>query len=158
MPSFQNTIEGNRLSSLNDSLINFLRGARGEALSRSITVTICPSDDQNTCSGTWSDGWIMFVDEDADRILDAASDELLKTGTASLGGYTVSLISDVSTAFQFSGDGRANNSGTYQICSPAKANADAVGIVIQSSGSLRYAADTDGDGIRETHLGGGLSC
>jgi len=157
-PSFQQTIDNNRLNTLNDKLLTFLRAARTEALSRSRAITVCPSNDQATCSGSWGDGWIMFVDNDADRVLDSGDDELLKAGDSGLEGYSVSLISDVSDSAQFNNEGRSVERGTYQLCGPNSTNSDARGIIMQLSGALRYALDSDSDGVRETHAGADLSC
>lgn len=42
--------------------------ARSEAITRGLTVTLCTSPDGDMCStgSDWDDGWIVFVDEDAD--------------------------------------------------------------------------------------------
>ncbi|MFL0801631.1 MAG: GspH/FimT family pseudopilin [Agarilytica sp.] len=158
VPSFQSSIENNRILTLNDKISATLQLARSEAIARSRSITICFSNDQTTCSGTWSDGWIVFVDEDSDRVFDNGTDVLLKANDSKNNTYQVSLISDEVNSFQFNNEGRAVERGTYQVCGPSAENDRAKGIVIQLSGGSRYAADTDADGVKETHDGVNLSC
>lgn len=59
VPSFQATIQGNRISTSANDLVAALQFARSEAVRRGVNVTVCSSNDQATCSGAWSDGWIV---------------------------------------------------------------------------------------------------
>ena len=63
-PAFISTITGNKLGSARDNLISALQLAKTEAISRNTNVSICPSTDSATCSGSedWSDGWIIYED------------------------------------------------------------------------------------------------
>ncbi len=158
VPSFQMIIENNRTLTLNDNISATLKLARSEAIARSRAITVCYSNDQTTCSGAWSDGWIIFVDEDADRVFDDGVDMLLKASDVDLDNYSVTLLSDEVASFQFDKEGRAVERGTYQVCGPSGDSSRATGIVVQRSGSARYAADTNADGIKEAHTGNNLSC
>lgn len=48
------------------SLASHLEYARGEAIRRETTVTICPSKNYRNCldQGNWQDGWIIFTDNE----------------------------------------------------------------------------------------------
>src|SRR6056297_2046627 len=65
-PSFTTLIRDNRLVSAVYDLRGALSTARSEALAQRAFVTVCPSSDGATCSGTWADGYIVFVDFDGD--------------------------------------------------------------------------------------------
>ncbi len=60
---------GRRATEIN-RLRRDLNYARSEAVARGLTVSLCTSTDGNTCTGkagiSWDDGWIVFVDNDAD--------------------------------------------------------------------------------------------
>lgn len=63
IPQFQGLVQGNRATSAANELLGSLQFARSEAVKRSRPVTICPSSDQATCSGSdWSVGWIIRED------------------------------------------------------------------------------------------------
>lgn len=157
-PNFRGLIETNRISTLHDKMTASLQLARSEAINRSRTITLCGSNNQTTCSGTWSDGWIIFLDDNADRNFDSGTDTLLKASTVDNDGYSLVLISDVITTLQFNSEGRATARGSYQICGPSGNDTEARGIVVDFSGSTRAAADSNSDGIRETHQGVNISC
>ncbi len=157
-PSFQSSIEKRRILTINDSLSAGLKLARSEAVARSRTVTVCPSNDQSTCSGTWSDGWLIFIDDDKDRVFDILDDELLKVGGDFPSGYISMLHGDVTTTFQFSYEGRAATQGTFYVCGPSAEDSDVRAIIINLSGGMRYAIDSNTDGIRENHDGDNISC
>ena len=59
VPSFQATIQGNRITTAANDLVAALQYARSEAVRRGVNVTVCSSNDQATCSGTWTDGWVV---------------------------------------------------------------------------------------------------
>ncbi len=59
VPSFQATIQGNRISTTANDLVATFQFARSEAVRRGVNVTVCPSNNQSTCSGTWTDGWVV---------------------------------------------------------------------------------------------------
>ena len=79
-PSFTRTIQSNKLDKVRDDLFADLVLARSEALARNKSVTLCatanPAATSPTCSNSnsWVTGWIMFVDTDQDRVVDAAID------------------------------------------------------------------------------------
>lgn len=82
MPSFQGLIAGTNVTSVVNSFISDTRYARGEAMRRGKSVTICrsanPSAASPTCSGGdgsavggWKEGWVVFEDLDGDGVFDA---------------------------------------------------------------------------------------
>lgn len=67
IPSFVSVMKNNRSIVLAEEFTGALQFARAEAVKRSRMVSICASDDGSSCSGNWSDGFIVVID-------DAASD------------------------------------------------------------------------------------
>jgi type IV fimbrial biogenesis protein FimT len=78
VPSFMQTIRGNRLIGQANELVGALNFTRSEALKRAESVTICSSNDNTTCLGSrnWSSGWIIFVDTNANGVLDGGETAL----------------------------------------------------------------------------------
>lgn len=68
VPSFQSTIQGNRITTSANDVVAALQFARSEAVRRGVNVTLCSSSDQSTCSGTWADGWVVRAAGVADPI------------------------------------------------------------------------------------------
>ena len=67
VPSFQAIIRQNRLSAHTNELLSAAAIARSEAVKRGSPVTMCPAEG-DACLGDdeWSNGWIVFVDENGD--------------------------------------------------------------------------------------------
>lgn len=63
VPAFTDTLRNNRLTTQSNDLVTALNLARAEAVKRRANVTVCPSSDQSTCTGSaWQDGWIVRDD------------------------------------------------------------------------------------------------
>jgi type IV fimbrial biogenesis protein FimT len=58
VPSFRSMVENNRIRAVGNDLVVALQFARSEAIKRGASVTLCSSDDQASCSGAWTDGWV----------------------------------------------------------------------------------------------------
>jgi type IV fimbrial biogenesis protein FimT len=86
VPSFRNIIRNNRIASGTNELVGALTYARSEAMKRGDTVTTCPTEDQEECSGSndWATGWMVFVDLNRDGARDET--ELLLQVWQGLGG------------------------------------------------------------------------
>jgi type IV fimbrial biogenesis protein FimT len=76
IPSFQALLVKRSLQAAADSLVSDMRFARSEALKRSTRTTICRSLNTTSCAGTgsWSDGWIVFVDMNSNSVVDPGDD------------------------------------------------------------------------------------
>src|ERR1700730_3870717 len=62
IPSFQYVTNANRISSEANALLGDMQFARGEAIKQGLTVTVCTSSNQTSCSGSanWQSGWIVY--------------------------------------------------------------------------------------------------
>jgi type IV fimbrial biogenesis protein FimT len=83
VPSFQRIILSNRVAGAANLLITAIHQGRSEALKRNTIVRLCALDGnetETTCAAPdttdWSNGWIVFLDPDADGQPTAAGDVL----------------------------------------------------------------------------------
>jgi type IV fimbrial biogenesis protein FimT len=76
VPSFQTLLVKRSVQAAADSLVSDMRLARSEALKRSTRTTICRSTNGTSCAatGSWSDGWLVFVDMNSNGAVDAGDD------------------------------------------------------------------------------------
>ncbi|MEN1970964.1 GspH/FimT family pseudopilin [Luteimonas sp. MJ204] len=63
-PSFQSSLRSNRMATTNNELIASISLTRSEAMRSVRGAGICASEDGTSCSGGWSDGWIVWQDLD----------------------------------------------------------------------------------------------
>lgn len=61
-PGFNKQIANNRSVAQADDLIAAISLARAEAIKRAGRVSICASEDGETCGGEWTDGYMIFYD------------------------------------------------------------------------------------------------
>ena len=62
-PSFESSIQDNRLTSQTNRLLAALQFARSEAAANNTTITVCSSGNGQTCdgiNGNWSNGFIVL--------------------------------------------------------------------------------------------------
>ena len=127
-PSFMDTIRRNRLVSASNDFLATLNYARSEAIKRGQTITICPSNDQASCtSSPWQDGWIVQEEN---------SSELLRAHGALDGGATL-VKTDTSTTLQYTPRGllAGGNSATFNLC--VASGFEGRQIVISATGRAR---------------------
>ncbi len=71
-PSFQSTIQQNQLTASTSELHTALSLSRSEAIKRASFMTLCASTDLLVCNNStdWSNGWILFMDNDGDGVFE----------------------------------------------------------------------------------------
>lgn len=70
LPAFKDLHLRQKINGQANQLFSIIYLARAEAIKRSTVVTVCKSGNGQTCGAQWSEGWLMFADQDADGILD----------------------------------------------------------------------------------------
>ena len=117
IPSMREVVVRNRLVGINNDLMTALTLARSEAIRRATWVSVCRSADGANCGGTWSDGWIVFVnaDNDGPAVVDA-DETLLRAFPAPPAGYTVTPNTNFANHVTYDQSGAANNLGTFYVC------------------------------------------
>ncbi len=99
VPSFQDMILKNRISSQTNDLVGAINLARSEAVRRGHGVTICPSTSGTACGGSdFAAGWLVFDDLNANASA-PSSTGIIKSSSAMAGTTTASLSSGSSIIF-----------------------------------------------------------
>lgn len=91
IPSFRGFTRSSQSVSAANDLVSALSLARSEAVTRATPVTVCKSADQATCVTTdeWDQGWIVFVDVNANGAVDAADGDTVLRVYPPPGGVTM---------------------------------------------------------------------
>lgn len=170
LPSMQDTISRNARDSIQLDLLTSLALARSQAVTLSVTTSVCHSANQTSCSNStgsdWNDGWLVFSDFDGDGVLDSGDgDELLQVHPPANGIVGIELLnssnSTLSNEFvQFDEDGFLNNStgGAYfKFCDPANVAANTRAVWVTNTGRASQSID-DGDGVHNDLAGANMVC
>ena len=139
LPSLNSISNEINFSSIQQRLILDITFTRSEAVNQGGGITICASTDSSTCSATftdWSQGWIIFADNDGDALFTGGTDEIIR---ASGVDSTATITWGKTNAISFSGDGTtANNStGNFTICDSRGDTTAVKGITLSQSGRVR---------------------
>lgn len=104
VPSFNDAILSNRLTSFSNSFAASAQLARSEAIKRNATVTMCRSADGATCAsaGGWEQGWIVM-----------SSTTVIQQQTALPSGY---LLTGNVYSIAFQSIGTSATSATLMLC------------------------------------------
>jgi type IV fimbrial biogenesis protein FimT len=77
LPSYQRTLQRNRVISDTNDFMSAVNLARNEAIARGRPVSVCASVNGTSCDGTgiadWSGGYMVFTDFDPVGVVDAGS-------------------------------------------------------------------------------------
>lgn len=126
-PMFQDAALSNRLTSYASTFVSSVQLAKSEAIKRNASVKLCRSSTGTSCAntGTWQQGWIVFVDNGAGANNDNGtldSDETLLLRQQALAS-DYSFTSGVSYVLTFQSSGIGSTSETLTLCKEAgKAN------------------------------------
>lgn len=150
LPSFNSVIVSNRLAAGANELVGSLQAARSEAIRRGSRVVVCASSTGTTCTGTWSEGWIVFEDSNRDRAV-TVGETILRSQSA-LADLQVLASSNIGTAVVFRPDGMARQAtgallaGRLSVCKDAAGIPENVRQVEIASGSRISTSRVNGAG------------
>lgn len=119
LPSFASLLEYQRSSAAITSLMAHMSLARMAAVSRNRRAVLCPSTDGMTCSSSldWSAGWMLFVDDDGNRVPDIRED-ILRVDLQPTSRHLRVVSSSGRQQLRYLPDGRSAGSNlTLSICS-----------------------------------------
>jgi len=162
VPSLKTFLQGNQLIASTNELVSALHVARSEAIKINSRVSVCESSNGTSCSntGSWRNGWIVFVDFDGNLVNNGSpctginTDCLLRVHGAindpllSMSG--VDTNSNAITSFTFTSRGMpkdvsgVSESGVFSICSFDSSN-NVIGsraVVLSLSGRVRVSDNT----------------
>ena len=161
VPSFQGTMKRNNIDNALKEFSSAIKFTRSEAITQNSSVSICASSNQDTCTGDWQDGWIIFTDVDSAGTFTPSTDTLLRVHEALKTGYELDFDDATPNSVTFLSRGFTDDQmGTFRMCAPNDDdNVFTRGIILQRTGSLRFAIDgDDDDGIREDADGYNFDC
>jgi type IV fimbrial biogenesis protein FimT len=142
-PRLTTFIQNNRMVAQVNELNVSLSLARSEAVKRNENITICRSSDGEDCTGSWQDGWIVFIDENSDGAVANVADILRVHGAIT--GDNALTFSATHVTYAGSGLAIAGTSGTFKLCD-VREDEHAKGLIIGPSGRPSLATDGDADG------------
>lgn len=114
VPSFASMIASNRVTAASNEVVTALNLAKSEAIRSGQNTTLCKSADGTTCSGNWSDGWILFNDIDSNHTRDTTAgtkEQIIRVHGAS--EPSLSFIFKTADYIQFSPNGHSNANGHF---------------------------------------------
>jgi type IV fimbrial biogenesis protein FimT len=159
VPSFQGTLNNQRMTSATNELVMSLNLAKSEAIKRVMYVSVCKSSNGVSCTagGTgWDDGWIVFANAAVANLgsIDAG-DEIIRVYPGLRSELTVTSIGTIADFVSFRptgtiGTSTANMTGTLTACDE-RGSDYARGILLEPSGRWRVSHD-------QTHAGAALTC
>ena len=117
IPNLRDAMIRSRLSGYVQEFYGALTLARSEAIKRGFSVSICKSSNGTSCTGNWSDGWIIFVNknDDSPAAVDSG-EEILRIYPALPGNNTLNANNNFTNYITFDRLGMANNIGTFVFC------------------------------------------
>lgn len=152
LPGLNRMLEGNRLTGDTNRLVSSLYAARSEAVKRGANVFICTRNlAGDDCDGGqyWTDGWIVFADDDnngavsAGEVLDVA--DQVDTGMAFAAGAPVVISFSADGMVDANGNNNAGEPGVDDLNFQLDSDHDSRIIRLGSAGAVR-ACDPDKPG------------
>lgn len=159
LPNFQDMYEARKADIVIKKVAQAIQLARVSAIRSGKVVTLCRSDGGVECGGRWQDGIIVFSDGNGDRIINQ-DDELQHYITfPGINGSLRWRAFQNRQYLQITNQGFTRyQNGNFTYC-PNDGNASlARQLIINRTARIRFATDSDGDGIREDSRGRPISC
>jgi type IV fimbrial biogenesis protein FimT len=169
VPNVNEMMKSNRRVAYFNDLVGGISVARDEAVKRGRIVTVCGQAGGPCDTASWENGWVMFVDENADGNFNAGIDTMLQQHPAMPAGFSMQPQGfDNNVALQFRPDGSLRdtsgdgfNSGTIVLCFTRDGGVDAErakALQINVMGRPTRSVDTDSDRIVEDITGANVAC
>lgn len=144
VPAFNELMARQRMATAANGLLGDLQFARSEALKRGSRVALCTGGAAGTgfkCSARyWHAGYLVFIDADGNRVIDASSDVLrVVAGSPSAPIQTASGRQDVSFLADGTADLADDTPATWSFCAPGSSTAPKA-VVLARSGRASVTA------------------
>ena len=108
IPNLSEFTRNSRVTSTSNDLHAAFHMARSEAARAKNNVTICASANSMAaaadCGGTWDQGYIIFMDDNADQLRNAVGETILRAQPAAAEGITLAVEADA-TYFMYASSG-----------------------------------------------------
>ena len=146
VPSFISFQMDNRRAARINELASGLNLARSEATKSNETVAFCPSSDGVTCTvSEYEEGWIVFLNDDADDppAVDVG-ETLLRAHTGSPKSGTSLRATGIGNGVNFAATGLPSTAGDITYCDD-RGDSEARNVIVTRVGLIR-ASDVHADG------------
>ena len=149
VPAFRGLLERQRSSALMMSLQQDIALARSYAALWQRRVSLCPSADQAHCGSDWSQGRLVFADDNGNGSRENG-ESILRHDDAPV-GLAMNWRSALRKPYlQFLPSGMTNHvNGSFVLCNEAKDRRSARALIINKMGRARASRDKNGDAGRE---------
>ena len=140
LPSMRTFSQNDRLTTNINTMIGHLAYARSEAVKRHAQVSLCVSNDTLGCTGgNWEDGWIVYVDADANGTFDAATvnEDILRVQQAMDGGNKFSPDAVYASQITYDNRGFVTATGSFLLCDNRNGDFGKT-ITISNTGRVRF--------------------
>ena len=159
LPDLQRLVVRRQGSLVLQKLANSIYLARSAAAESGTIAVLCPSADGLTCGGKWHEGVMVYLDRNdnqspdaGDKVIDFLQYEKLP-GTLRWRAFRSKPYLQITPV----GFTRYQN-GNFTWCDLQKTQASAHQLILNRTGRVRYARDTNDDGLREDSSGRPISC
>ena len=159
MPEFKELAQSVSGDATLRKLATAIQLGKSTAITNKATVTLCPSTDGSACGGSWQDGVLVFTDRNRDRDINE-DDRLIRHITFPNGKGHIRFRSFRSKQYlQLTSLGITHSqNGNFTYCPFSGNSKIARQLIVNRMARLRFAQDSDDDGIREDSRGRPLSC
>lgn len=159
MPSFRHLAQSVSGDVTLRKLSNAVQFGKSAAIVNNSSVTLCRSRDGLVCAGSWHDGAIVFTDGNRNRELDG-DDVLLRHFVFSDSNGSIRFRAFQNKQYlQLSSMGTTHDqNGNFIYCPFSGDERYARQLIVNRTARLRFAQDSDADGIREDSRGRPLDC
>jgi type IV fimbrial biogenesis protein FimT len=144
IPSMRTFSQNDRLTTNINTMIGHLAYARSEAVKRHAQVSICISNDTTGCTGgNWEDGWIVYVDADANGTFDAATvnEDILRVNQAMDHNNTLTPTAAYVSQVTYDNRGFVTATGSFLLCDD-RTGAFGKTITLSNTGRVRFQDDS----------------
>jgi len=149
-----NVLKSNQASSVAYEFVSALNFARSEAIKRGNRVTVCRTINGSQCEGypdinkqkVWDSGWIVFSDQNGNGQFNPTQDEILLVHGPLSNGYSLRSNAKVRVTYKPIGIS-PGYMDSWTVCAPGASPGFAKGIVVAFTGRVRFAKDTNDNGI-----------
>lgn len=105
IPNMREFSQNSRMTSTANDFHAAFHLARSEASRAKTNVTICASSSGTNCTGTWDQGYIVFIDTDGNLLTGGVNESILLVAPPASQGVSLAVANDA-TYFSFAATGR----------------------------------------------------
>ena len=152
IPAFGDFVLNNRIRGQTSDFITQLTQARSEAMRTATRVTVCPGTAGGCAGSNWENGWVVFIDVNANAALDSG-EAVIGIGAALDGGNTLRSAA-FTTYISFRHDGGSTSiagsglAGSFALCDSRGYGDKARAIAVSASGRVKaLPANAAGSGV-----------